>query len=92
MISMLSVISHAFEQAIRNSFPDLENVPVAVTPSTQEKFGDYQCNSAMTISQVSSKVISIFVNFCLLCDSFDKGISFLAVEIFLLWETLFIMK
>lgn len=51
MISILGTVTRVFEQAIRKAFPDLET-SVAVTASTQEKFGDYQCNSAMTISQV----------------------------------------
>ena len=53
MISMLNTVTKLFERAIRSVFPELaDSIPVAVTPAAQEKFGDYQCNSAMTIAQV----------------------------------------
>lgn len=55
MISILGTVTRVFEQAILKAFPDMLNAPVAVTSSTQEKFGDYQCNSAMTISQMLKK-------------------------------------
>ncbi|XP_062867987.1 arginine--tRNA ligase, cytoplasmic [Trichomycterus rosablanca] len=41
-----------FGHAICIAYPDLENPPLAVTPSQQPKFGDYQCNSAMAMSQM----------------------------------------
>lgn len=45
-------LQQVFGRAIRTSFPELDNPPLAVTPNQQAKFGDYQCNSAMAIAQV----------------------------------------
>ncbi|CAL1263404.1 unnamed protein product [Larinioides sclopetarius] len=50
--SILNVLQDAFAVAIRQSFPKLENFQCNVTRSTSEKFGDYQCNSAMNIAQI----------------------------------------
>ena len=36
------------------AFPSVE-VPLLLTEATLAKFGDYQCNSAMSISAVSGK-------------------------------------
>jgi hypothetical protein len=52
MININSRLQEVFGCAIRAAYPDLENPPLIVTPSQQPKFGDYQCNSAMGISQV----------------------------------------
>ncbi|KAG7321221.1 hypothetical protein KOW79_015636 [Hemibagrus wyckioides] len=41
-----------FGCAISVAYPDLENPPLTVAPSQQPKFGDYQCNSAMAMSQL----------------------------------------
>ena len=41
-----------FSSALREAFSDLTDPPAALTPSTKENFGDYQCNSAMNIAQV----------------------------------------
>nr|XP_039257488.1 arginine--tRNA ligase, cytoplasmic-like [Styela clava] len=38
-----------FQIAILKAVPDVSDPPVAITPSQNEKFGDYQCNSAMGI-------------------------------------------
>ncbi|XP_071492205.1 arginine--tRNA ligase, cytoplasmic-like [Diadema antillarum] len=40
-----------FRTALRVAYPALPTAPVTVQPSQQEKFGDYQCNSAMAIAQ-----------------------------------------
>ncbi|KAK3524452.1 hypothetical protein QTP70_029320 [Hemibagrus guttatus] len=45
-------LQEIFGCAISVAFPDLENPPLTVTPSQQPKFGDYQCNSAMAMSQM----------------------------------------
>lgn len=53
--SMLNInqrLQEVFEQAIRAAYPDLDNPPLALAPSQQARFGDYQCNSAMALSQV----------------------------------------
>jgi Arginyl tRNA synthetase N terminal domain len=54
MVSLLKAVTSLFENAIRSAFPDVaDQIQVAVSPAAQEKFGDYQCNSAMTIAQVN---------------------------------------
>ncbi|XP_060746955.1 arginine--tRNA ligase, cytoplasmic [Tachysurus vachellii] len=45
-------LQEIFGCAISVAYPDLENPPLTVTPSQQPKFGDYQCNSAMAMSQM----------------------------------------
>ncbi|KAF4077607.1 hypothetical protein AMELA_G00210010 [Ameiurus melas] len=45
-------LQEIFGHAISLAFPDLENPPLAVAPNQQPKFGDYQCNSAMAMSQM----------------------------------------
>ncbi|KAI5774563.1 RARS1 [Gulo gulo luscus] len=52
MININSRLQEVFGCAIKAAYPDLENPPLIVTPSQQPKFGDYQCNSAMGISQI----------------------------------------
>ncbi|XP_032259573.1 arginine--tRNA ligase, cytoplasmic [Phoca vitulina] len=52
MININSRLQDVFGCAIHAAYPDLENPPLIVTPSQQPKFGDYQCNSAMGISQI----------------------------------------
>lgn len=44
-----------FVHAVRAAFPDVEDPLVPVLPSTNEKFGDYQCNAAMPLSQALKK-------------------------------------
>ncbi|XP_070790223.1 arginine--tRNA ligase, cytoplasmic [Pituophis catenifer annectens] len=55
MININHRIQEIFKAAIKAAYPDLENPPLAVTPSQQSRFGDYQCNSAMSISQILLK-------------------------------------
>ena len=57
MTSILGQVERIFERAIHDAFPILQNPPCMVTPSTKEEFGDYQCNSAMAIVGVCTKVI-----------------------------------
>lgn len=52
MMNINQRLQQIFEVAIRTSFPDLENPPLALAPNQQAKFGDYQCNSAMAMAQV----------------------------------------
>ncbi|XP_056372464.1 arginine--tRNA ligase, cytoplasmic isoform X2 [Hyla sarda] len=52
MININVQLQEIFGRAIRASYPELVNAPLAVTPSQQPKFGDYQCNSAMAITQM----------------------------------------
>ncbi|XP_051533691.1 arginine--tRNA ligase, cytoplasmic-like [Myxocyprinus asiaticus] len=52
MMNINQRLQQIFGDAIGTAFPDLENPPLAVTPNQQAKFGDYQCNSAMAMSQM----------------------------------------
>ncbi|XP_078407179.1 arginine--tRNA ligase, cytoplasmic [Cetorhinus maximus] len=52
MININQRLQNIFSVAIKVAYPHLENPPLAVTPSQHSKFGDYQCNSAMAISQL----------------------------------------
>lgn len=52
MLNINQRLQEVFGAAIRASYPELDNPPLAVTPSQQARFGDYQCNSAMAMSQV----------------------------------------
>ncbi|XP_026495942.1 arginine--tRNA ligase, cytoplasmic [Vanessa tameamea] len=52
-ICILDELKNVFESAIVSAYPSLENPPVVITLSgNNPKFGDYQCNSAMPISQI----------------------------------------
>ncbi|XP_038596353.1 arginine--tRNA ligase, cytoplasmic [Tachyglossus aculeatus] len=62
MININSRLQEVFGYAIKAAYPDLENPPLAVTPSQQSKFGDYQCNSAMSITQMLQKTKEQKVN------------------------------
>jgi len=65
MISILKYVTALFETAIKSAYPDIaDQIPVAVSPAAQEKFGDYQCNSAMTIAQVGKYIADIIICSC----------------------------
>lgn len=63
MKSLLSVLQSKFKEATEKAFPELlnlhqgqgqgerEDIPIEVTPSTQEKFGHYQFNTAMKLAK-----------------------------------------
>jgi len=55
MKSLISVLHSKFQQAAQKAFPELILqgivIPTEVTPSTQDKFGHYQYNSAMKLSK-----------------------------------------
>nr|XP_056718380.1 arginine--tRNA ligase, cytoplasmic [Euleptes europaea] len=55
MININNRLQDIFGMAIKSAYPELENPPLLVTPSQQPKFGDYQCNSAMSITQILLK-------------------------------------
>ncbi|XP_068133516.1 arginine--tRNA ligase, cytoplasmic [Hyperolius riggenbachi] len=52
MININLHLQEIFGKSIRAAYPELANVPLAVTPSQQPRFGDYQCNSAMAMTQM----------------------------------------
>lgn len=52
-ICIVDELKNIFEFAIGSAYPDLEDPPIVITLSgNNPKFGDYQCNSAMPISQL----------------------------------------
>lgn len=59
MMNINQRLQEIFGQAIRASFPDLDNPPLALAPNQQARFGDYQCNSAMAVAQVRLPRLSV---------------------------------
>ncbi len=57
MESLIKTVKHVLEQAVSEAFPQLSPVEreVHVTLATQEKFGHYQCNSAMKLAKVAQR-------------------------------------
>ena len=53
MFNTHGALQGIFTQAIKAAFPDLETPEAQVTVSSNDKFGDYQCNNAMDIGQVN---------------------------------------
>lgn len=54
MDTITAALKTKFATAIQQAFPDLDSLSgiLDVTPSTQEHFGHYQCNSAMRLAKV----------------------------------------
>ncbi|XP_071570039.1 arginine--tRNA ligase, cytoplasmic isoform X2 [Temnothorax nylanderi] len=50
-ISIKDNLCAVFHKAISAAYPDIVDPPVIVTTSSNPKFGDYQCNSAMPLAQ-----------------------------------------
>lgn len=50
--SILTALVKYFEVAVQRAYPELPDAPVVVSLSGNSKFGDYQCNSAMPITQL----------------------------------------
>uniref|UniRef100_A0A915LEF0 Probable arginine--tRNA ligase, cytoplasmic n=1 Tax=Romanomermis culicivorax TaxID=13658 RepID=A0A915LEF0_ROMCU len=50
--SLIDYIKRLFDHAIKTAYPDFRDLPVVISDSTKEAFGDYQCNSAMAISKI----------------------------------------
>ncbi|XP_070161394.1 arginine--tRNA ligase, cytoplasmic [Polyergus mexicanus] len=51
VISINNTLREIFRKAIIAAYPDVLNPPIIVTISSNSKFGDYQCNSAMPLAQ-----------------------------------------
>lgn len=55
MKSLISQLHDTFEQAILTAYPELlptnDTLPIEVTQGTNEKFGHYQCNTAMKLAK-----------------------------------------
>lgn len=75
MLTTLNELTLKFYQAFKAAFPDTELTPdsVEINLSTQEKFGHYQCNSAMKLTSVLKKnpreIAQSIVNHLSLSDS-----------------------
>ena len=52
MVDVSESIKDLFDAAIQAAYPNIPDTMVGVNTSQQQRFGDYQCNSAMGISQV----------------------------------------
>lgn len=54
---IISELADYFLKALQQAFPELtrNQIPLEITPSTQEEFGHYQCNSAMKLAKVLKK-------------------------------------
>lgn len=48
---LADVLEAAVKDAIKKAFPALETHVVEITPTSSDKFGHYQCNSAMKLSK-----------------------------------------
>lgn len=51
VISINNTLCDMFQKAINLAYPEVADPPVIVTTSSNAKFGDYQCNSAMPLAQ-----------------------------------------
>lgn len=53
MKTLISILRKQFQTAIETAHPQLkgQNLPLEVVQSTQDKFGHYQCNSAMKLTK-----------------------------------------
>lgn len=54
MNTIISQLKSKFTRALASLFPE-KDFPIDLTQSTQEKFGHYQCNSAMKIGKILKK-------------------------------------
>ncbi|MDX8431038.1 MAG: arginine--tRNA ligase [Candidatus Algichlamydia australiensis] len=48
---LVEILKKRATSAIQKAFPDLQNEIAEVVPSTQERFGHYQCNSALRLAK-----------------------------------------
>lgn len=57
MESIQGILHDLFARAITSAFPDVADPPVVITVSgNNPNFGDYQCNSAMPIANISKQL------------------------------------
>lgn len=52
LVSLMDYLKSKFRNAILKAYPNLSEAPVVITVSTNSKFNDYQCNSAMPVSKM----------------------------------------
>lgn len=57
MVSLIEMVTEMLTKAAYAAFPEVpvEELQMHVTPATQEKFGHYQCNSAMPLAKTLRK-------------------------------------
>lgn len=56
MVSLVNQLTALFQSAMRQAYPALPaDISASVTPITKEQFGDYQFNSAMSVSKELKK-------------------------------------
>jgi arginyl-tRNA synthetase len=57
MHTINEILCHKFRDAILTAYPSFKNqeIPLEVVQSTQEKFGHYQCNSAMKLAKLTQQ-------------------------------------
>jgi len=53
MKNLLDMLSAYFNIAVQKAYPALGNITIPIVPPSSKKFGDYQCNVALTIASVS---------------------------------------
>ena len=54
MPNLKLTITSLFSKSIQLAYPDIDDVQTLVQAAQSDKFGDYQCNSAMVIAKVTS--------------------------------------
>jgi len=68
MKNLVSMLASYFKLVVDKVYPDLGEFPVPVVPPSSKKFGDYQCNVAMTLGnklklnprEVAAKIVENF--------------------------------
>lgn len=66
VISIYDTLCKIMEKAIKAAYPDLIEPPIIVTSSTNPKFGDYQCNSPMSLVPLLTSPGMSFILFLIL--------------------------
>lgn len=65
-ISLYHTLFNLFKKAISVAYPDVCDPPVIIISNSNERFGDYQCNSAMALSKQlknDGKIITISIHY-----------------------------
>lgn len=55
MNTLIAHLTNLFAEAASVAFPSLDAIDIEVTPATSDKFGHYQCNSAMKLTKILQK-------------------------------------
>lgn len=51
LLSPRELLTNSFIRAVSKAYPEVPSSVVTLTPTSNPKFGDYQCNAAMPICQ-----------------------------------------